>query len=268
MENVRIWLVGVGLVTLGVILQLQPWVPELRVPPLSGVAEGLMVAGILSLFVDPLLKKRLMKEASQGIFHHLLGFDQQPEIKERLRDLAFKTTLFRKDLRVSSRIVLVKEGVKVEIELSSEMINPTNRTESYRQYLAFEKVVNPTVEELNLLSHEKPYTIPGKLKEKPDEPGVLEVLGPEVKIRPSKEGARYIFSAKYSVVLPGEFYLWIFFGHPTIGAIVLVDAPELLLVSASPASIQSGRKWEYDNLFMPGEHLTIRWRPSVTETLR
>jgi hypothetical protein len=40
-----------------------------------GLGEALIIAGVLTFVVDPFLKRRLLKEAAQGIFEHLIGFD-------------------------------------------------------------------------------------------------------------------------------------------------------------------------------------------------
>jgi hypothetical protein len=61
----------------------------------QSLGEATIIAAILILFVDPMIKGRLLREASQGIFHYLLGFDHRPEIKERLKTLVFDTKLFR-----------------------------------------------------------------------------------------------------------------------------------------------------------------------------
>ena len=40
-----------------------------------GLLEAIFIAAFLTVTVDPFVKKRLLKEASQDIFHHLIGVE-------------------------------------------------------------------------------------------------------------------------------------------------------------------------------------------------
>ena len=57
--------------------------------------RNILVVPALTLAVDPLLKKRLIKDVSKDIFQHLLGIDFPPEI----RDAFQKALPIRKQLR-------------------------------------------------------------------------------------------------------------------------------------------------------------------------
>jgi hypothetical protein len=64
---------------------------------LRSLSEALLIAGILTLTVDPFIKRRLLREASKDIFRHMLGFALPDEIKERLNSIVFNTTTHLKN---------------------------------------------------------------------------------------------------------------------------------------------------------------------------
>jgi len=256
MQKLPMWSVGILLALAGA--GLLKWSPDQSLR--HSLGEATVIAGVLSLAVDPLLKRSLLKEASQGIFHHLVGFDQQPEIKDRLKELVFKTILFRKDFRITCTILPLSENkVRLNVSHTGELVNPSNYPQEFRQYLALEKSVNPTISGISLLSSEVKYET-ATLSEKAEEPGVLECAGPRVWIKPSKAGIRYYVSAQYTFEFPDHFYYTLHFGHPTIGVLLSMNAPPDFIVSASPTPVSDGHSWEYQKLFMTQEYLTVRWR--------
>jgi hypothetical protein len=106
MRNFPIWIIAILLVLVGAALLW--WSPEVTFR--HGLGEAVLIAGVLSLVVDPFLKRDLQREASLDIFHHMLGFDQQPEIKDRLKDLICKTVLYRRDFDLVFTILQQWQG--------------------------------------------------------------------------------------------------------------------------------------------------------------
>jgi hypothetical protein len=88
-----------GLVLAGIILLGGP-----HSTLLTPIGEALLIAGLLALIVDPVVKRHLLKEASKGIFHYMVGFDQRPEIRERLKTIVFNTKLYREGYEIKCRI--------------------------------------------------------------------------------------------------------------------------------------------------------------------
>jgi MFS family permease len=78
-------LIAVGLLvgTLSEVAILQ----ELRV--------ALVIAGVLAVTVDPLIKGKAHREAVRDVFHHILGFSLPLPIRNRLLDIVKNTTLYR-----------------------------------------------------------------------------------------------------------------------------------------------------------------------------
>ena len=255
MFKLPVWPLGVVLTFAGAAL--------LRLSPIASFrhsfGEATVIAGILALGVDPFLKRSLLKEASEGIFHHLVGFDQQPEIKDRLKQLVFNTVLFRRDFRINFALSPLEGGkIRCSVNHVGELVNPSNYPQEFRQYLNLEKSLNPSTCGVSLLSSEEKYDV-SALTEKRDEPGVLECSGPRVRIKPSKAGVRYYISAHYCYEFPDTFYYTLHFAYPTIGVLLTVDAPPNFDISASPTLITNGHSWEYRGLFMAQEYLTVRW---------
>jgi len=270
-EQIPIWVIGTVLLAFGVGALFVPLYPH----QFAEIGQALIVAGILSVVVDPLLKARLVKEAARGIFPHLLGFDQQPEIKERLKRLIIDTKLFRRDCDMKCSFVPTPGGMRIDIEYKYELINPTHKTRAFEQRLRVEHAQKPTVSLFAMSEGEKE-----KYSEQPkiELGGPLWVArGPRVQIEPSSMGIRYRFRAKYSLSFPAEFYWHLNFGYPTIIVDVAIDAPKNLVVTTAVYAsegqgsaiyprerLDAKGQARYERLFMPGEHLDFRWSYAVS----
>jgi hypothetical protein len=103
------------------------------------MAEATFIAGVLTVTVDPFLKRRLLKEASKDIFQHMLGFGLPLEIQNRLKDIAFKTNLYRKDMESTCTFEQHANEVRIEFEYRFEIVNPSNHKTPFHQRLEFEK---------------------------------------------------------------------------------------------------------------------------------
>jgi len=224
------------------------------------VSEAVMIAGLLSIVVDPFLKKRLVKEASKDIFHHLLGFELPVQIRERLRDIVLKTDLYREDLRITCAFTETDDKmIRIEFETSYEVVNPTHDVLEFHQLLDFEKAENARLNRISCDQARKGYGKTATLTFN-DESDLFEYKGKGIKIEPSGTKKRYRFSADYSVEgfpVPG-FHVQMF-KYPTIGLTVRIrNRPPSLIISTDIGSGDEGQ-WTSDRLFMPGDHFNIRW---------
>src|SRR6266478_1303271 len=164
------------------------------------IGEAAVIAALLMFLVDPFLKARLLKEAARDIFEYLLAFDQQPEIKERLRRLVFDTTLFRRNFNARYKLVPDGDLMRIELEYDFELVNPTEEAIDFPMKIDFEKAENPTLDYLTLVSSEKSHKWQQpELKAKQDEPWVLQGFAEPVKIQPASKGISYRFSGKCAV---------------------------------------------------------------------
>jgi hypothetical protein len=111
------------------------------------IGESLLIAGLLALVVDPALKREFLKEASKGVFHLMLGFDQPAEIRERLRDIVFDTKLYRESFEIKCRIARQADGTaKLYFESSYYVVNPTPEDQKYCHRVQFEEGERPSLE--------------------------------------------------------------------------------------------------------------------------
>jgi hypothetical protein len=236
------------------------------IPPgrfLHSLGEAVFIAGLLVLFVDPMLKGRLLREASRGIFHYLLGFDQQPEIRDRLKSLVFDTKIFRRNFYAKCVFAPQNDSMILDLDCSFEVVNPTNEAQRFRHVVQCERVEKPTIHLMTLISEQENYSRTPPLNDKADDPVVLEGDAGEIEIQPSKKGLTYRFGTKFSMVYPKEFFYSLHVGVPTIGITVEVDPPAGFEVTVSPTPICAKNLWKHDRLFMPGEHVDVRWQRST-----
>jgi len=253
MERIPLWLIGIALLASG--LSISHYLSNWLLPARTG--EALVVAGVLSLVVDPLLKARLVREASAGIFPHMLGFDQPPEVKDRLKELALDTVLYRKDFKIRCSFTRTQDGTKLYIEYEYELINPSASAKKFKQALRLEPAQKPKVHEFSL-------TKGGNwVYRKPEKEGLQGPMwvaeGKEIEIDPSSAGTRYFFSAKYTINLPSEFYWHLAFGYPTINVHVDRIVPDDLVVTHADYPLRNEDLPIYRRLFMPGERIDFRW---------
>jgi hypothetical protein len=235
-----------------------PWLGRIFHP----IGESLVVAGVLVLLIDPFLKERLLKEASKGIFHYLLGFDQEPEIQERLKELVFKTTLLRRNYNIKCVLIPENDRMRLDMDVSFEVFNPTTEGQKYIHAAQFEKVEQPKSRGMSLISEARSYCkkdVP--FEPRKDDVEVLESNAGSLNIEPSSKKISYKFSTKVSLLYPLEFFHAIHVGTPTIGMHVEVIPPEGFRVTAAHFKNMDhiGNIWDYRDLFMPGEHVNIRW---------
>jgi hypothetical protein len=260
-----VWAMGVLLALVGAFLVygsaewLQGWEPTADL--VKAMGEALTVAGVLSVAVDRPLKKRLLQEASRGIFKHMVGFDPQPEIKDELERIVFwdtKVLCRRRNIRIG--IEPSDAGmVRVTVDTSVDVETPgATAVTGFQQFAAFERAENPTMHRLSLIAPSdagQNYDQPNpELRLKP--PGILEARMRDVTIKPN---STYQFFSQYSMILPDNFYHAFHVGHPTIGVHISVFAPEDFVVEPDETPNHVGVEYDYPGLFMPGRNVTVRW---------
>ena len=87
---------------------------------ISALGEALLSAGVLTLLVDPFLKARLLREASRSTFEHMIGFDNEPQLRERIRNIAFETKLYRRDYKLTCKIAPLESGLGIALIFQAE----------------------------------------------------------------------------------------------------------------------------------------------------
>jgi len=143
------------------------------------MGEAAVISALLMFLVDPFLKARLLKEAARDIFEYLLGFDQQPQLKERLKRLVFDTKLFRGNFNARYKLLP---------QVDFELVNSTKEAIEFPYKMDFEQAENPRLDSVTLVSSEKNYAWRSTRQSKEDEPWVLQGLADPVEIQPASKG--------------------------------------------------------------------------------
>ncbi|HEX6503232.1 MAG TPA: hypothetical protein VF011_08280 [Terriglobales bacterium] len=233
----------------------------------TSLGDAMMIAAMLGLTVDYFLKERVLREVSGDVSKYLIGYRLPAEVQDRIRWL-LQTEWIRRNFHVRCRLTEIDESrVSLEITISEEIQNITSEPSVYQDFLEFERHDPTSVIELRCDCEDPKarYRIAGpdlQPKEKPDDPGVMQVQGKKVKIPPVHEaiGRTYNFAVRYVVEYPSQYSESINFSHATINVILEADCPNTYLFTASDADISGHNRWEYRRLFLPGESITFRWR--------
>jgi hypothetical protein len=258
MESVPAWCISVALGLLGAYLLKAFPEPYFR----HSVGEACLIAGILGVIVDPFLKARLHKEACQGIFHFLLGFDQPREIQDRLSKIVRETTLYRKNYELKCTLKPNEKHMVLEFEYSFELVNPKDHDETFQQRIEAERTEKLSFTYMRLLSDGDSYEVIPEVQQRADDPNVDEASARDVKVRPSRNGQKYICQGKYSVVYPLNMSYAQHFHIPVIGLTLKIEAPPSWHVDATPTPTRTNNAYYYEQLFLYGDHINIRWKPS------
>lgn len=118
------------------------------------IGEAAIIAALLMFLVDPFLRARLLKEAARDIFEYVLGFDHQPQLKERLRRLVFDTKLFRKNFNARYKLIPQEDFIQIEMEFDFELVNPTEEAIEFQYKVDFDQAESPRLDSLSLICSE------------------------------------------------------------------------------------------------------------------
>jgi hypothetical protein len=238
--------------------------PDTRARSLN---EALFIAAVLTLTVDPFLKKRLAKEASKDIFHHLLGLDLPPEIRERLKSFVFEQKYYRSALEIDAHAEKKQDhSVHLRVRVRATIVAICDC--DYTQILGFEEFENPSIAEVSVTSHLKEHTYAYPNSQDPtvpvpkgvaDEPMVLEWKGKTLRLAKGET-----LSSFFDFTIQGsEKDFWVqHFGTTTVNPRVRLSASDDLEICASkPERTNGTHEYIYERVYVPGDHIQIRWRP-------
>lgn len=233
----------------------------------AAMGDALMIASILGLTVDYFLKERVLREVSADVSKYLIGYRLPVEVQDRIRFL-LQTQWIRRNFYIRCRLTEINaERINLEITVSHDIQNITSETLPYQHFIEFEEHDPERVLEMRCDSNDPRarYRIADgdiQVREKPDDPGVMQVLGRKVRIPPVHEsiGRTYTFISRYVVDYPSHYSDAINFSVPTINVILEVECPNSYRITASGADVSGHNRWEYRRLFLPGENVTFRWQ--------
>ena len=226
--------------------------------------KAMLIAGVVTVAVDPFLKRRLLKEASADIFHHLLGFDLPVEIRESLRDfLLVKNRYYRRNVIIEAGAETASDGmVDVTWTMRSDVVAVA--ATDYQQHASFEDAEQGRVLEASVTSTAHPKlnyteTMPLLTPDK-NEPMVSAWFGKKIKLKKGDKLHSYI---KFVTRGPRTGFSVTNFASSTINPRVKVSCSSDLEIYASQSDQRSGDEYIYLKVFVPSDHIQIRWRPKL-----
>lgn len=242
--------------------------PELEY--LRPFGEAFLISALLGATVDRYVKQRLLRETSRDVAKYLIGYDLPKEVQDKIHEL-METSIIREGCEVRYKLYPPKDGrVLIEEEWSFHIVNYSNTPKDYPHSIAVEKHDNPEFLELRCHSDDPKAAycwgqerLRGQTSE--SEPGVLLCTGKKLKIRPRVDGFKYLISSKYRITVPEEASDIINFFGPAVGITVIADCSPELEFSAPAATVSTANRWEYQGIFLPGQHVHVRWFPKLRE---
>jgi hypothetical protein len=259
MDFVKNWLgVIVGLVLVAISILGIVWCPnEVGIK----FSDALLVAGIVTVTVDPFLKRRLLKEASTDIFHHLLGFDLPLEIRETLRDFLLKNRIFAKDVSIEANVQSVgSDSVEVSWSVNQRIVAAAS--DSFNQHVSFEESEHGSVLEATVSSLAHPEWNYNKkspiLKPEHDEPMVSSWTGDKIEL---KRGDELTTLLKFTTHGPKSGHVVYNFSRATINPRIRVYSSDDLEIASSRSDQRNADEYIHRKVFVPGDHIQVRWKP-------
>ncbi len=253
----RTWMLALLLIVVGITLIWK--LPNNRI--VSTAADAVLIAGILALAVDPLLKRDLLVQASRGIFVHLLGFEHHPQVKEKLKRIVFETKILRTQCHMVLTVQPRKEGdFLLTVDYDSEIINPTAAPVDFEPYAESDAAHKPQQLRMQFVSSGgKVAWTEMNVKLSESEPGVLIAKPHKISLQPQSRGVTYHGSGTYQITSRHGYFIT-HMGLPTLDLSIRVNIPDDYQVAATQSDVQTDKYWEYNNIRMTGEHVTVRWR--------
>lgn len=222
--------------------------------------KALLIAGVVTVAVDPFLKRRLLREASADIFHHLLGFDLPEEIRETLRDFLLNNRSYRENAIIDVHAETASDGL-VNVTWSMRWDVVAVATTEFRQQISFMDAEQGRILEASVTSTSNPklnYTeeTPQLAPDK-NEPMVSAWSGKKFKL---KKGDRLHAYIKFVTRGPRMGFSVTNFASSTINPRVRLSSTDDLEIYAPQSDQRSGNEYIYRKVFVPSDHVEIRWR--------
>jgi len=225
---------------------------------LDDAIVALMIAGILTLIVDPFIRRLARREAARDIFHHILGYSLPLPIREELEGIVRDTKLYRKEVKL--RIEMSEDGNFVVFDVEMEFLVAN----SYYHDLSFEPLIqfeNGDSGKVKRIIHFGNPNYGNSAQAMPvGNLGASEYKGQPVVVL---SGGQEKFKYEYTVKFPTEIGFWFpNFVLPTIGLSLTIKHPDNFIVKATDSQVPSpSGEWIYpEKLWMHGKHLEIVWK--------
>jgi hypothetical protein len=198
----------------------------------------------------------------------MIGFDHEPELKAKLRDIVFETRLYRRNCHIHCRIEPERNGlgrVKISVAAEYEIVNQSLEKVEYAPGWTFVDGDSPaSCEVTSIVGESQPRTeYPSFEKASTEESGYLKAEATKIGIEPRSRKLRYQFMTKCVFSAPENYYHPFYFSQPTIDLTITVKAPSgwKVWVGGTNYTLDEA-KWHTAGLFMTGDHIEVHWRDS------
>jgi len=238
------------------------WFEELLVP----VGQALIVGALVGVTVDASARLQFIKDVAKDGLGYILGHDLSPVMQAQLKELILDRIL-RRNVRMRFSLTGVAgqpQQYSLVVHLEFDLLN-----------LSLEPVdFEPRLEEE---AHEQVKVLyvacdsPEGMKFSEENPAITRVDGIDKlahkpsrvrKIAPGQQPYKYRLG--YSVGTPRrdkDFAIFSFAGM-TEDVNLSVEAPSELIVGVYPSRASTNKNvWEFQDVFMKGQHVTVYWRP-------
>ena len=273
-DYARLLLPFLGMAVLGVAgrLKYPYWWPAQDL--VSFVADALMVAALIGVFLGLFSAKLLVERVSDGLAHRLIGRGLPAELQAPIRDLVV-TELVRDHFVKSYAFSSPEEGyVNVDIEVRYDIRNYSEAIREYAPEIALQTFFQSEFRFLEYgIAGRKIHTFSDEeLSSKAEIVNELRVRRvsrstlPPVSLKPFGAGEKSTCQVtwRYRVSVPDQYCDLTDFGEATVGATLQVlDIPdELEFVSGGDTSLHheiGSQSWYFDKSFIPGQHVQAWW---------
>ena len=102
---------------------------------LGALCDAIVIAAILKLFVDPILKRELTRETAQDVFHYAFGYLLPEKLKVHVQQLVIETQTVRRNCRLEwhiSQKASDKNRVEVLLTVRFTVLNFTSKPIRYQ----------------------------------------------------------------------------------------------------------------------------------------
>lgn len=232
---------------------------------LKGFGEALVIAGVIGIVVEPILKRRLMREAAEGVFEHILGFDLEPQIRERLKEIAFSQTYYYREVHLHFTVNRSTEStVRLTCRSIMEVRSASSKPFEYSVRFISDRADRTNVHEMSLSpnSLHSGFVINPLKQADPEDADIDIWMSPKITLQPhSIEAPIYRTSTLFSCEMSLDGYYNYTPSKPMIGVSVRIESDPDVEVSVARPAQQRGQQWFFSNVVMNGEKVTVRWRP-------
>jgi hypothetical protein len=258
------WMVAIGAMVLGIAAIMATvrshfYGHEVTREFVRAIGEAMFIAGFLAVTVDRYVKWYLLREVTQDISKYLIGYNLPTEIQGRIGEL-MATAIIRREFEQHYILERDESGtMRLTTEFRYTLMNCANSAREFTPRIDFEKHEAPTVMEFRCDSSDKKAVdckTPGNVELTEKQDGILSIALKRINVQP---GVFYHVSGKYFRTVKNDDSDLMAFIIPTIGVTIRAEYPDGISFSAGTATIETKDRWEFQTLFVGGQHIHVRW---------